>query len=477
MITLTLDPKSKTPLYIQLYGGIKKLILEGALKENEKLPSKRSLSSHLKISVLTVENAYGQLIDEGYLRSKAGSGYYVEHLLPSLKDPKGEAAVAAFPSKKSEQESNPATPCPSVCDFSTKGTDTASFPFSIWRSLSRQALSRPAAQLLAPCPSGGTDELRTAIAGYLAAFRGLKVDPAQIVVGAGSEYLVGLIIQLLGRDLTYGIENPGYHKIASIFREHGVRCVGIALDSCGACPEEETLPHVLHITPAHHFPTGICMPAGRRTSILSMMERRGGYVIEDDYDSEFRYKGQIIPTLAAMDQSGRVIYLSTFTKLLAPSIRISYMVLPPALLEEYQKRLSFYACTVPVFDQLTLASFISEGYLERHVNRMKKLYKKKRDALMDALEGSALAPFLRIEGAEAGLHLLLKVENGMSEEELVKSAASLGVGLHGLSEYTLKNAPCPISKGATPCLVLGYNGITEEQIAKGVSLLEKAWIG
>ncbi|MBQ8215354.1 MAG: PLP-dependent aminotransferase family protein [Clostridia bacterium] len=476
MITLTLDPKSKTPLYIQLYDGIKQMILEGSLRENQRLPSKRSLSSHLKISVLTVENAYGQLVDEGYLRSKAGSGYFVEHLLPSLKDQKRRASPADRSSHINEQKDQTPVLRPAVCDFSTKGTDTASFPFSIWRSLSRQVLSRPAAQLLAPCPSEGTAELRTAIAGYLAAFRGLTVDPAQIVVGAGSEYLVSLIIQLLGRDLTYGIENPGYYKIASIFREHGVRCVGVPLDSCGACPEEKALPHVLHITPAHHFPTGICMPAGRRASILSLMEQRGGYVIEDDYDSEFRYKGQIIPTLAAMDQSGRVIYLSTFTKLLAPSIRISYMVLPPALLEEYQKRLSFYTCTVPVFDQLTLASFISEGYLERHVNRMKKLYKKKRDALVDALDRSSLAPVLRIEGAEAGLHLLLKVENGMSEEELVKKAASCGVGLHGLSEYTLKNTPCPISKGATPCLVLGYNGITEEQIEQSVSLLEKAWI-
>ncbi|MBQ8235694.1 MAG: PLP-dependent aminotransferase family protein [Clostridia bacterium] len=371
MFTVEFKNSDQQPLYIQLYSAVKELILKGALKEGEKLPSKRSLSAHLKISVITVENAYGQLLDEGYIRSKAGSGYYVEKL------PRASRALPAHASPKEELQASAPQKTPNYpYNFSTKGTDTRSFPFSVWRKLSRQVLSLPPEELLAPCPSGGVMALRCAIAEYLEDFRALKVDPRQIIVGAGSEYLLGLIIQLLGRSRTYGIEDPGYHKVSAIFKEHGAPCVAIPLDRQGACPDSKNLPDVLHITPAHHFPTGICMPAGRRREVLALMEESGGYIIEDDYDSEFRYKGQIIPTLAAGDRRGRVIYLSTFTKLLAPSMRISYMILPPALLEEYNKRLSFYACTVPVFEQLTLAAFIKEGYFERHINRMKKLYKK-----------------------------------------------------------------------------------------------------
>lgn len=470
MITVTLYPEKKTPLYIQLYKEIKDRILEGRLKEGERLPSKRALSAHLKISVLTVENAYGQLLDEGYIRSKAGSGYFVERLLPSA------IKTEPAPSPRLSFEHADAKKDPCLFDFSPGGTDTASFPFSVWRKLSRETLSLPGEQLLSPCPSAGALPLREAISGYLSDFRGLKVDPAQIVVGAGSEYLLGLIIQLLGRNCRYGIENPGYHKISSIFREQGVSFDSIPLDEQGACPDPARLPDVLHITPAHHFPTGICMPAGRRRQILSMMEKRNGYIIEDDYDSEFRYKGQIIPTLAATDRGGRVIYLSTFTRLLAPSMRISYMVLPPKLLEEYHRRLSFYACTVPVFEQLTLAAFIKEGYFERHINRMKKLYKKRRDLLLDTLSSSALSPLISAEGTEAGLHLLLRVENGMDEETLVKRAKEAGILLHGLSEYRWRDRHPKTQRNDVPTVLLGYSHVSEEHIEKAIKKLEKAWI-
>ncbi|MBQ7847851.1 MAG: PLP-dependent aminotransferase family protein [Clostridia bacterium] len=469
MFTVEFKNSDQQPLYIQLYSAVKELILKGALKEGEKLPSKRSLSAHLKISVITVENAYGQLLDEGYIRSKAGSGYYVEKL------PRASRALPAHASPKEELQASAPQKTPNYpYNFSTKGTDTRSFPFSVWRKLSRQVLSLPPEELLAPCPSGGVMALRCAIAEYLEDFRALKVDPRQIIVGAGSEYLLGLIIQLLGRSRTYGIEDPGYHKVSAIFKEHGAPCVAIPLDRQGACPDSKNLPDVLHITPAHHFPTGICMPAGRRREVLALMEESGGYIIEDDYDSEFRYKGQIIPTLAAGDRRGRVIYLSTFTKLLAPSMRISYMILPPALLEEYNKRLSFYACTVPVFEQLTLAAFIKEGYFERHINRMKKLYKKRRDALISSIERSPLSSFCKIEGAEAGLHLLLRVSNGMEEQELVTRAKAQGVFLSALGDYRLHGtAP---EKTHRPAVILGYTSIDEECIAQSIKKLEKAWI-
>jgi GntR family transcriptional regulator/MocR family aminotransferase len=465
MITVSLNADSKCPLYIQLYKEIKEQITEGRLTAGERLPSKRALSAHLKISVLTVENAYGQLCDEGYVYPKAGSGYYVERLLPRSPYAKKTAFQDPLPSKPLLPEKE------ILYDLSPSGTDTSAFPFSVWRRLSRETLSRPGKELLSPCPSAGSPELRCAIARYLSDFRGLSVDPAQIVVGAGSEYLLGLIIQLLGRDRSYGIENPGYHKISSIFKEQGVSFSSIELDEQGANPVQNKMPDVLHLTPSHHFPTGICMTAGRRHRILELVDAQGGYVIEDDYDSEFRYKGQVIPTLAATDQCGRVIYLSTFTKLLAPSMRISYMVLPPKLLEEYERRLSFYSSPVPLFEQLTLASFISGGHFEGHINRMKKIYKRKRRALLDALSASSLDAFTKVEGSEAGLHLLLKIQNGMSEETLLARAAKQGVLLHGLSEYRRETK----STQSPPIILLGYTTIPENDIEKAVKKLEKAW--
>ncbi len=461
MITVELKRSCKIPLYLQLYQQIKERIVSGELSSGERLPSKRALAGHLKVSVITVENAYAQLLGEGYVRSRVGSGFYVEKLSFVPKKAIISTELSEKTSKAVELRYN----------YSTSGTDIDSFPFESWKKLFRAVLGESGTELLSPCPSAGTYRLRAAIAGYLSEFRGLRVSPQQIVVGAGSEYLTGLIIQLLGRERVYGIENPGYPKIAHIFKENGAKVRPMALDLAGLYPAED-LPEVLHITPGHHFPLGITMPAARRSELLARMKERAGYIIEDDYDSEFRYRGQIIPTLFESDGAERVIYIGSFTKLLAPSLRISFMVLPPHLMKLYDERLSFYACTVPVFDQLTLAAFIEGGYLERHINRMKKLYKKRRDCLLECFGHSTLAPYINLEGGDVGVHLLLTVRNGMTEKELIERAAASGILINGLSGYCFTP---PKDDGAPPRLLLGFTGITEREIGESVKIFEKIW--
>ena len=463
MITCNLNTNSKIPLYIQLYNLIKKEIELGNINCGEKLPSKRALSAHLKISIITVENAYAQLLAEGYIISKPGSGFYVESL----------AETDKVSSASEISESIPET-MPIQYDFRTNRIDTSDFPFSTWAKLSREVLSEQSTDLLNACHHQGVSALRTEIALYLKEFRGMTVDSEQIVVGAGSEYLTGLIIQLLGRDNAYGVETPGYNKIYKIFSANTSRVFPIPMDEKGASAEAITGfgINVLHVTPSHHFPLGIVMPVSRRQELLWWANsREDRYIIEDDYDSEFRYTGKPIPTLQSMDNNGKVIYINTFTKSLAPSMRISYMVLPKQLCGRFTARLGFYSCTVPVFEQLTLAKFMEKGHFDRHINRMKKIYRQRRDILCKKISESRLGDFVKISGCDAGMHLLLTVENGMKQNELLASAAIEGVKVYGLSEYY----SFPVSNMPENIIVAGFSGLNSEQLVRGAEALERAW--
>ena len=315
MLTFNLDPQSHIPLYSQLYSAVRSSIEKGEIAAGERLPSKRELASHLKISVVTVESAYSQLCAEGYIHSKPGSGFYAEKIQSRLASENMDIPHI----DKDPPEDN------YKYDFGTNRADTAFFPFSSWAKLSREVLNSQSEDLLNSCGPYGTAELRVQIAAYLKSFRGMNVNPKQIVVGAGSEYLTGLIIQLLGRERSYGIENPGYGKIYRIFKQNCMKTVPIAMDGYGADIRnvfDNT--DIFHITPSHHFPLGTIMPVSRRQEILGMVySENGKYIIEDDYDSEFRFSGKPIPTLQSMDTGERVIYINTFTKTLAPSMRIS----------------------------------------------------------------------------------------------------------------------------------------------------------
>ena len=316
--------------------------------------------------------------------------------------------------------------------------------------------------------------LRREIARYLHEFRGIPVDPEQIIVGAGSEYLVTLIIQLLGRERTYALENPCYPKLEQIFSASGAHTAYLPLDSAGLSMEalEKTDATAVYLTPAHHFPLGVVTSAARRMALLRWAnEGEGRYLIEDDYDSEFRFASRPIPALKELDACDRVIYLNTFAKSLAPSLRIGYAVLPRGLLAEFQRRFSAYSSTVPAFEQYTLARFMAPGTFDRQINRLRTVYRARRDRLLEALAASSLAGRYEVSGTEAGIHLLLTVK-GIPEEELVRRAADVGCRVHGLSEYYVAGtqADCPPST-----VLLGYGGMADGQLITGVARLAEAW--
>ena len=337
---------------MQLYRQLRDDIVSGTLPAGAKLPSKRFLARELEISVITVEHAFGLLLDEGYAVSRERSGLY-----------------SAFGGGAHQTAKRAA-----VEDMSVSAeTPPKDFPFSVWAKTMRRVLAEQGERLLVKSPGCGCPELREAIARYLARSRGVVVNPGQIVVGSGSEYLYSMAAQLLGRDGTFALEDPSYEKIRQVYGANGVSCVylpmaedGIDSDALSACTAS-----VLHVTPYHSYPSGITATAARRHEYASWAQSRNGYIVEDDYDSEFAASSRRVDTIFSLAPE-RVIYMNTFTKTLAPSMRMGYMVLPEALMEEYRRKLGFYSCTVPLFEQLVLAEFINNGDFERYINRRKK---------------------------------------------------------------------------------------------------------
>ena len=463
MLTYHLDPQSKTPLYEQLYRAIRADIMSGALAGGARLPSKRKLAANLRVSQVTVETAYGQLLAEGYLVSEPRRGYFVQRQLavPAAPSPAPAAAPA---------QAAPADGC--RYDFRTNIVDTGCFPFSVWARLSRSVLSEYSDRLLQAADPCGAIELRVQIARYLHDFRGINVSPDNILVGAGSEYLMHLVIQLLGRERIYALENPGYRKLYQIFAANGAAVRPLPLDKSGlradALAASDT--SVVYLTPSHHFPLGTVMPAARRMEILRWAAAGDRYIIEDDYDSEFRYASRPIPALGELDRAGRVVYVNTFAKSLSPGLRIGYLVLPDALMARYRERFSLYSSTVPSFDQQTLAAFLRTGGFERHISRSRKLYQARRDALMAALDRELAALPHEVSRSEAGLHLLLHMRCGLRERELIERARDAGVRVYGLSAYYMPPVQPPRAT-----LVLGYAGLTAQQIDEAAALLRQAW--
>ena len=447
MLTYELKKAPGVPLYEALYRCIRGDILSGKLQPGQKLPSKRALSANLKVSKITVEGAYTQLLAEGYIRSEEKVGYFVETVQHMVQQP------VLWEQEEAGQAE--------LIDLTANGP--VKFPFSVWSKLQREVMLDLGQELLQSTDNQGLPELRKAIAVHLSEFRGMQVNPDNILIGAGTDFLYNLLVQLLGRDKIYAVEEPGYSKIRLIYAAAGARCVGAMLDSQGVDPAQLQNAQVLHISPSHHFPTGLVTPLSRRQALLAWAgQSQDRWIIEDDYDSEFRFAAHPMPAMQSLDSAGKVIYMNTFSKSLAPSIRISYMVLPGALMARYRQTLGFYSCTVPSFEQHALARFLSRGHFEQHINRMRKFYKTRRDRVMAALTACPLAERLTVQEENAGVHFLVRVDTAMTDEALEEYCARAGLGVRCLSGYYHGSVPASAQK----CLVVNYSGLSDEKLTQ-----------
>ena len=439
-MTISLKTDSKVPLYEQIYAYIRGDIRGGRIPCGEKLPSTRALSRHLEVSRSTVELAYEQLLSEGYLES--------------------EKAPASCEEKENY-----------LFDFTPNGVDVDSFPYNVWRKLSKDILKDNRTELFRTGDSKGEEGFRRAIASYLYQARGVECRPEQIIIGAGNDYMLMLLGTILGPDRKLAFEDPTYMQACRLFECLSYETVPVSMDKSGMRVDRLALTDadIAYVTPSHQYPTGIVMPVGRRQELLKWADQaENRYIIEDDYDSEFRYKGKPIPALQGMDARGKVIYLGTFSRSVAPAIRLSYMVLPASLLDIYEKKNRFIHSTVSKVDQRIMERFLEEGYYERHLNKMRALYRGRHDALIEALK--PLSGICRISGEHAGVHLLLHFGKEISEEERILQAKEAGIRVYGLSDYRIRPAG-----GEEPAILLGYANLTEEEIKKAVELLIRCW--
>ena len=450
-LTTALDAASGVPLYEQLYRSLAAEMRTGAVPAGTRMPSKRRLAAELSVSVNTVDAAYQMLAAEGYLEARERSGFYVQEYLalPESVAPAAPPKAEAVPERR-----------PIRYDLSTRGVDPGLFPFRTWARLQKELLySSP--ELLTHGDAQGDLALRQALASYLEAYRGVRCGAHQIVVGAGLEYLLGLLAPLLPGPAA--VENPGYPRAKQVLENNGVACCCLPVDEDGLSIRalSDSGAAVCYVTPSHQFPTGVTMPAGRRAELLHWAARCPGrrYIIEDDYDSEFRFDTRPLPSLQGMaGADGPVVYLSTCSRSLAPSIRIAYMVLPEQLLPAWHAKYRLYSGTVSRFEQQTLARFITGGYFTRHLARERVAYKARRDALTAALREAFAPEELHLTGLHTGLHLLAELRDPPPDDALRAAAEVEGVRLSLLSDYDLTGG------GAAPAgtLVLGYGSLADE---------------
>ncbi len=458
-LTFPLDSKSKSPLYEQIYNYIKEEIHTGKLMAASRLPSTRALAEHLQISRSTVELAYEQLISEGYVETIPWKGYYVSDLSGMY-----HIETREMPKNPENQETEKRY----RYDFTPNGIELEHFPYATWRKITKKVQNEQENEIFQLGDPKGESVFRKTIASYVHQARGVNCSPSQVIVGAGSDYLLLLLQFLIGSGHVIAMENPGYL--------HGYRIVSRLFEQVAAVNSdkygmnidelEKSKADIAYVMPSHQYPMGTVMPIKRRMELLSWAyEKPGRYIIEDDYDSEFRYKGKPIPALQGNDLWGKVIYLGTFSKAVAPSIRISYLILPEKLLSIYEEKGRAVSSTVSRIDQMILNEFITGGYMERHLNKMRGIYKMKHDTLMNALK--VFPKSCRIKGENAGVHLLLELSKNTEEEKLIKEAAKKGIRIQTLSQSCF--APCVQSLPVT--LILGYAVLKEEDMKPAVELL------
>ena len=485
-MTIRLQTNSDRCLYEQIYDYIRQEIREGRLLAGERLPSTRSLAEYLQVARSTVDFAYGQLVSEGYIEARPYKGYFVCSLdnLFQMEGTTGSALKAdseIFSVKEPAAFYTKAPGKKPLYDFSPNGIDMTGFPFGVWKRITKNVLGEGNSDLFSQGEAQGDYDLRLTISRYLHSSRGVNCSPEQIVVGAGNDYLLMLLEKILGRNVHIAMENPTYKRAYRIFQSFDYEICTVDMDESGmkVSALKKARVNAAYVMPSHQYPMGVVMPIGRRAELLRWAdEEEERYLIEDDYDSEFRYRGKPIPSLQASDKHGKVIYVGTFSKAIAPAIRVSYMVLPPRLLERYRRECFFYSCTVSRIDQRILNEFIRDGYFERHLNKMRKIYRGKHEQLLECLR-----PFesdFTVSGEHAGLHLLLTAKENRTEEKLIETAAEQGVRVYGLSA-TMVEKPAGERYGGNTAtekatILLGFGGLSCEEIIAGMQRLKKAWL-
>mgnify|MGYP004674194745 FL=1 len=532
-----MESRGDLALYEYLYRCIRHDIAHGKVEPGQKLPSKRALAKQLGVSLITIEAAYDQLVAEGYIRSRERCGYYACDLAPAAKigeqgsaqhraettsavasegrkncpanpnglqsisreqgHPEGSTALtseAGFalsaddPTAPRTQNAPLGTPL--LADFTHSTLATTMLPYSAWAKAVRRTLSDESAASLAEAASAaGSPELRSAIADHLRQYRGMDVSPDQVVIGAGSQTLYQLLVQLLGRTRRYAVEDPGYPLLTRMYEQQDAPVAHIGLDDSGIDIDalEASGASVAHIMPSHQFPTGIVTTAARRRELLNWAREGDRYLIEDDYDSEFRMAGRPIPSLFGIDAAERVLYLNSFAKSLGAAFRMAYLVLPPQLAQRFHEQLGFYANTVSPLDQLALARFIEQGHYDRHVNRLRTHARKTQDALVSALH-EAFGDRIAFTGLNDGLHFIMQLESACSEHELAAAAEATGIRIAPLSSFAGAVSPSatptdsePQASTASPAgaprarFILRSDSIPAEEVPAVAHALASAW--
>lgn len=460
MITISIDSNAKQPIYIQIYEYIKKEILHGHLQAHEKLPSARSLAINLQVSRSTVDTAYQQLVAEGYVEAKEKRGYFVTPIT-HLQQFSSHAAVSTSPNSLAEAKEV------LRYDFNPNAIDTEHFPYSIWKSLGKNQLDNPDNFLAGS--HFGEYPLRQAIADYLRGSRGVSCSPENIIVGAGLDHLLQMLCVLFARRATIAMEDPGYQSARQVLVSNGYSIIDVPLhnDSLDIRVLSDSSADICYVTPSHQFPLGTVMPISRRQELLSWANKsHERYIIEDDHDSEFRYKGKPIPALQSLDTADKVIYIGTFSKAISPAIRTGYMVLPETLIEHYQEKCGSYACPVSRLNQALLTDFIHEGYFEKHLNRMRKIYKTKHDIMLQAINEYLPSGKVEISGDYAGLYIILRYLGSLTEEQINRRAKENGIQLHSLRGYYAS-----LPADYHPTFLLGFANLSNKTIVEGIQSL------
>jgi GntR family transcriptional regulator / MocR family aminotransferase len=481
---LAIDRGSATPLYRQIYEGYREAILGGRLRGRERLPSTRGLAAELGVSRLTVTNAFEQLVAEGYCEGRTGAGTFVvaalpeDLLVPERRRDGGDPAASPGPRRTAggavAELIRPPFARRGPGAFSVAGVAVERFPFRTWATLLHRHARRLGPQELHYGPAQGSAELREAIAAYLRTARGVLCEPEQVLVTGGSQQALDLAARvLLDPGDPVWVEEPGYWGAWDALRVAGTRPVPVPVDAEGLDVEagiaRAPRARAVFVTPSHQFPMGFTMSAGRRLRLLDWARHAGAWILEDDYNSEYRYESPPIAALQGLDRDARVIYAGTFSKVLSPALRLGYLVLPGDLIDRFAAVRYAMDISPPCFLQPVVADFLAEGHFGRHLRRTRKLYRERREALVEALR-SELGKEVEIVGEQAGLHLVVLLPEGTDDRAISDHAAA--EGLHVLALSACHLGPCP-----RPGLVLGYGGVGAGAMPGAVGRLRRVLEG